>query len=132
MPFRGSPRELIRRVSPSSSLESDPASWWQRSLRLPTLGGSQQEGRKEEGIPPAEAAHHDVSAGHPEAARKADSRPAYATELDPRFRNRISRIQLSSGQMALVTLVHGSSAVVPVYIPTLSMYGEAVICLHFC
>ena len=32
-------------------------------------GGSQQEGRKkEEGIPPAEAAHHDVSADHPEAA----------------------------------------------------------------
>ena len=56
---------------PSCGLESEPASGRQRSLRLPTLEGSQQEeGRrkKEEGIPPAEAAHHDVSADHPEAA----------------------------------------------------------------
>ena len=50
---------------------------WGRSSLLPRTRSAarrRKEGRKEEGIPPAEAAHHDVSADHPEAARKADSR----------------------------------------------------------
>ena len=78
MAVRPSQRVRIRRVSPKLRLGERARIGVAAQLALAHPRGVASGRKKEEGIPPAEAAHHDVSVSHPEAARKADS-----LELEP-------------------------------------------------
>ena len=74
MAVRPSQRVRIRRVSPKLRLGERARIGVAAQLALAHPRGVASGRKKEEGIPPAEAAHHDVSVSHPEATRKADSR----------------------------------------------------------